>query len=146
VTPRWVLSLYPSSAEVLVAIREAIVIDEERGRWGGVPQLIRFDGGREFLARALTRAAGELGCAALPALPYSPHQKGKVERLHRTIGEGLIATLPDYTSGPRRANGELYAQPAALTLEQLQARVREFIDVYNSERRKRLGRSTDKAA
>jgi putative transposase len=77
------------------------------GRGAGVPQLIRFDGGREFLANAVKRAAGELGCAALPGVPYSPHQKGKVERLHRTIGEGLIATLPHYTGGPRRANGKL---------------------------------------
>jgi putative transposase len=129
----WVLSLYPSSAEVLVAIREAIVIDPERGPWGGVPQLIRFDGGREFLAHAVKRAAGELGCAALPAVPYSPHHKGKVERLHRTIGEGLIATLPHYTGGPRRASGKLYAQPAPLSLPQLQTRVREFIDAYNTE-------------
>ena len=44
----WALSLYPTSAEVLVAVREAIVIDPEREPWGGGPQLIRFDGGREF--------------------------------------------------------------------------------------------------
>ncbi len=129
----WALSLQPTSAEVLVAIREAIVIDPDRGPWGGVPQLIRFDGGREFLARAVARAAAELGCAALPAAPYSPHQKGKIERLHRTIGEGLIATLPHYTGGPRRADGKLYAQPAPLTLPQLQARLREFIDAYNTK-------------
>jgi putative transposase len=129
----WALSLYPTSAEVLVAIREGIVIDLERGPWGGVPQLIRFDGGREFLAGAVKRAAGELGCAALPTAGYSPHHKGKIERLHRTIGEGLIATLPHFTGGPRRANGKLYAQPAPLTLAQLQARVREFIDAYNHE-------------
>ena len=61
--------------------------------------------------------------------------KGKVERLHRTIGEGLIATLPHYTGGPRRANGKLYAQPAPLSLPQLQMRVREFIDAYNTEHR-----------
>jgi putative transposase len=129
----WALSLQPTSAEVLVAIREAIVIDPERGPWGGVPELIRFDGGREFLAHAVVRAAAELGCAALPAAPYSPHQKGKIERLHRTIGEGLIATLPRYTGGPRRADGKLYAQPAPLTLPQLQARLREFIDAYNTK-------------
>jgi putative transposase len=131
----WALSLYPTSAEVLVAIREGIVIDPERGPWGGVPQLIRFDGGREFLANAVKRAAGELGCAALPAAPYSPHHKGKVERLHRTIGDRLIATLPHYTGAPRRANGKLYAQPAPLSLPQLQTRVREFIDAYNAEHR-----------
>jgi putative transposase len=131
----WALSLYPTTAEVLVAIREGIVIDPERGPWGGVPQLIRFDGGKEFLAHAVKRAAGELGCAALPTAPYSPHLKGKVERLHRTIGEALIATLPHYTGGPRRANGKLYAQPKPLTLPQLQTRVREFIDAYNTEHR-----------
>jgi putative transposase len=131
----WALSLYPTTAEVLVAIREGIVIDPERGPWGGVPQLVRFDGGREFLASAVKRAAGELGYAALPTAPYSPHLKGKVERLHRTVGEGLIATLPHYTGGPRRANGELYAQPKPLTLPQLQTRVREFVDAYNTEHR-----------
>jgi putative transposase len=70
----WALSLQPTSAEVLVAIREGIVIEPARGPWGGVPQLIRFDGGRDFLARAVTRAAAELGCAALPTVPYSPYQ------------------------------------------------------------------------
>ena len=129
----WALSLHPTSAEVLVAIREGIAIDPDRGPWGGVPRLIRFDGGLEFLAGAVTRAAGELGCAALPAVPYSPHQKGKIERLHRTIGEGLIARLPHYTGGPRKANGQLYAQTAPLSLAQLQTRVRDFIDAYNSE-------------
>lgn len=131
----WALSLYPTTAEVLVAIREAIVIDPERGPWGGVPELIRFDGGREFLAHAVKRAAGEPGCAALPTVPYSPHQKGKVERFHRTIGEALIATLPHYAGGPRLANGKLYAQPTPLTLPQLQTRVREFIDAYNTDHR-----------
>ena len=68
-----------------------------------------------------------------PAIPTDLGQKGKIERLHRTIGEGLIATLPQYTGGPRRANGKLYAQPGPLTLPQLQTRIREFIDAYNTE-------------
>jgi putative transposase len=52
----------------------------------------------------------------------------------RTIGEELIATLPYWTGGPRRRDGQLYAQPAALTLAQLQARVVEFVDRYNRGR------------
>ena len=32
------LSLQPTSADVLAAIREAIIIDPARGPWGGVPQ------------------------------------------------------------------------------------------------------------
>jgi putative transposase len=63
----WALSLQPTRAEVLAALREAIVVNVERGPWGGVPQLVRFDGGLEFLAAAVTRAAGEVGFAALQA-------------------------------------------------------------------------------
>jgi putative transposase len=127
----WALSIRPSTAEVLAALREAIVVDEQRGPWGGVPQLVRFDGGKEFLAEAITRAAGEVGFAATPTAPYSPHKKGKVERLHQTIGKGLIATLPHYTAGPRRRNGKLYAQPDPLSIAQLQAALLDFIDAYN---------------
>lgn len=93
-----------------------------------------FDGGKEFLADAVTRAAGEVGFAGLPAPPYSPHLKGKVERFHRTLNEGLMASLPHYTGGARKANGELYAQPRPLTFEELQAEVRGFIDGYNHKR------------
>jgi transposase InsO family protein len=46
---------------------------------------VRFDGGKEFLAEAVRRAAGERRCAALPTAPYSPHLKGKVERLNHGI-------------------------------------------------------------
>jgi putative transposase len=35
---------------------------------------------------------------------YSPWQKGKVERLHRTLEQELISTLPFYSDGPRAAN------------------------------------------
>jgi putative transposase len=127
----WALSIRPTTAEVLAALREAIVVDEQRSPWGGIPQLVRFDGGKEFLAKAITRAAGEVGFAATPTAPYSPHQKGKVERLHQTIGKGLIATLPHYTGGPRRRDGKLYSQPDPLSIEQLQAALLEFIDAYN---------------
>jgi putative transposase len=130
----WALSLRPTSAEVLAALRLAIVIDPERGGWGGVPVLVRFDGGKEFLARAITRAAGELGCAALPAAPYSPHLKGKVERLARTINQELCAQLPFYTGAPRRRDGQMFAQPAPLTLAQLQSRVADWVSAYNTSR------------
>lgn len=127
----WVISIQPTTAEVLTAIREGIVIDSERGPWGGVPDLIVFDGGREFLADAVGQASARLGLAALPTPPYSPEKKGKVERLHRTIRDGLIAGLPHYTHGPRKASGQLYAQPAQLTIGDLQAATREYVDNYN---------------
>jgi len=127
-----VLSVQPTTAEVLTAIREGIMIDEARGPWGGIPDLIRFDGGKEFLSEAVSRAAARLGFAGLPTPPYSPHLKGKVERLHRTIGEGLIASLPHYLHGPRTKSGKLFAQPEKLTIAELQAAVRNFVDDYNT--------------
>jgi putative transposase len=133
----WVLSVQPSTREVLTAIREGIFVDEARGPWGGVPDLIRFDGGREFLAEAVTQSANRLGFAGLPTAPYSPHKKGKVERLHQTIGEGLVAGLPHYLHGARKANGKLYAQPSMLTFKQLQEAVTVFVDKYNNHHQHR---------
>lgn len=34
---------------------------------------------------------------------YTPHRKGKVERLHLTIEQTLLCGLPGYTKGPRDA-------------------------------------------
>lgn len=129
----WALSVQPTSAEVLAALREAIVLDPERAPWGGIPVLLRFDGGKEFLSQAVSRAAAEVGFAAQPTAAYSPFQKGKVERLHQTICASVISKLPHYTGGPRRRNGKLYTQPAPLSLELLQDHIREFVDAYNNE-------------
>jgi putative transposase len=130
----WALSLYPTSAEVLTALREAIVIDDDRGPWGGVPHVVRFDGGKDFLSKAVARAAAEVGFVISMTAPYSPYQKGKVERLHQTINTELIATLPHFLGGPRRADGKLYAQPRPLTLVELQEKIRLYVAHYNSAR------------
>ena len=63
---------------------------------------------RPRVPRARRRPRGRESSAARRCRrgPYSPHQKGKIERLHRTIGEGLIATLPHYTGGPRPSERE----------------------------------------
>jgi len=130
----WALSIRPSSAEVLAALRQAIVIDPERGPWGGIPELVRFDGGKEFLAAAITQAAGAVGFVASPTAPYSPYLKGKVERLHQTINTGVIATLPYYTGGPRKRDGQLYKQGRRLSLAELQHALANFIGHYNTDR------------
>jgi putative transposase len=132
----WALSFYPTSAEVLAALREAIVVDPERGPWGGVPHVVRFDGGRDFLATAVSRAAAEVGFLIDMTAPYSPYQKGKVERLHQTIAKELIAKLPHSQAGPRRADGKLYAQPRGpLTISDLQEEIDRYVRRYNRERK-----------
>ena len=102
----WALSLRPTAAEVLAALRMAVAADPERG-FGGVPTVLRWDGGLEFAAGAIGEAASALGCLAARTDAYSPWQKGKIERLNRTLEQELISTLPRWTNGPRAIDGTL---------------------------------------
>ncbi|MDQ3676341.1 MAG: hypothetical protein M3401_05985 [Actinomycetota bacterium] len=58
----WAISLRPSQAEVLAALRMAVVVDPERGPFGGVPLTLRVDRGLEFCANAIQDAAATLDC------------------------------------------------------------------------------------
>jgi len=55
------ISLQPSSAEVLAALRDAILIHPGRGPFGGIPSRLRWDHGLEFAAAAVEQAALALG-------------------------------------------------------------------------------------
>ncbi|MDQ3677543.1 MAG: DDE-type integrase/transposase/recombinase, partial [Actinomycetota bacterium] len=130
----WAISLQPSSAEVLAALRDALVVQPGRGPFGGVPGRLRWDHGLEFAAGAVEHAALALGVDVDPATPYAPHEKGKIERLHRTIAESFIATLPGYTGGPRDVRGRLEDTGELLLLAQLVEAFAGWVLVYNGER------------
>lgn len=67
--------------------------------------------------------------------PYSPWQKGKIERLNRTIDQELLCGLPGWTAGPRGPNGRLLADSAApLTLGRFVALFAKWVGAYNTER------------
>jgi putative transposase len=137
----WALSLRPTAAEVLAALRMAVAADPERG-FGGVPTVLRWDGGLEFAARAIVDAATALGCLAGRTDAYSPWQKGKIERLNRTLEQELISTLPRWTNGPRAADGTLLG-PGPLTLERFVGVFADWVEHYNRERPHRaLGGAT----
>jgi putative transposase len=68
----WAIAPYPSAATVLTALRMAIVVDAERGPFGGVPDQLWFDGGLEFAAKAVGQATGRVGCTCR-RLPPSQH-------------------------------------------------------------------------
>ncbi|MDP1846536.1 MAG: hypothetical protein Q8K79_01990 [Solirubrobacteraceae bacterium] len=69
-----------------------------------------------------SRGALALGIDVDPARPYAPHEKGKIERLHRTITNGFVAGLPTWTGGPRDHRGQLDTPGAPLALTELVAR------------------------
>ena len=49
----WAISLRPTQAEVLAALRMAVTVDQARGPFGGVPGLLRWDRGLEFAAGSI---------------------------------------------------------------------------------------------
>jgi putative transposase len=84
-------------------------------------------------------------CVRVHRLPgYTPHRKGKVERIHRTIDQTLLCTLPGFTEGPRDAAGQLYgpvsdaaagrAAAGPLRIELFAARFAAWVAWYNGER------------
>jgi putative transposase len=90
----WALSLQPSAASVLAALRRGLVIDAARGPFGGIPEMLRPDGGLEFASAALRRSTAALGIELAPAPPYQAHLKGKVERVNRTLDQEFLSGLP----------------------------------------------------
>jgi putative transposase len=130
----WAISLRPTAAEVLGALRDAVVVHPGRGAFGGVPRRLRWDHGMEFTAGAVEQAALALNIELDPAAPYSPHEKGKIERLHRTIADTFIATLPGYTDGPRDIRGRLEGSEVRLELRTLVERFGAWVVAYNGDR------------
>jgi len=126
----WAISMYPSSATVLAALRSAITIDPECGPFGGVPEALRWDNGLEFAAEALQTAGAVLGCKVAKMPAYTPHLRGKIERSH-----SFVAGLPFHTDGPAAADGRLYG-PAGdpMSLALFVDHFAEWVRSYNAER------------
>jgi len=127
----WSINVRPTAADVIAAFHSALVIDPDRGPFGGVPSLVRWDGGLEFLSDAVTEVVQTVGAMAKPTPPYSPHLKGKVERLNRTMEQQFLPGLPGWANGPRAANGSLYGPSGRMSMESLVARFDEWVQTYN---------------
>jgi putative transposase len=130
------ISLWPTQAEVLAAMGSAFRPWSTFGPSHGLPHMIRIDRGLEFTADAVTAACTWLDIEVVHTPPYRPNRKGKVERLHRTIVDEFLSTLPHYLKGPRRASGELIVPSGvkALTLEAFVSALLDYCEHYNQER------------
>jgi putative transposase len=131
----WALSLRPNTATVLAALRSGLVVDPERGPFGGIPDVLRPDNGLEFINTALERVCAVLGTELVPTPKYSPHRKGKVERVNRTMDQEFLSGLPFYTEGPRAADGRLFGPDVPpMTLALFVDRFAEWVRDYNIAR------------
>ena len=145
----WAIALTPHAGTVLTAVRMALVHDPARGPFGAIPARVRIDRGLEFAAGAVHDAFGAL-CIDPRRMPaFSPHRKGKVERVHRTIDQTLLCGLPGFTGGPRDAAGRLYgplddrfaarlraasAPVTPMPIETFAGLFAQWADWYNTER------------
>jgi putative transposase len=133
--PGYAISLQPTAAEVLAGLRSAMLVDLERGPFGGVPDMVLWDNGAEFLSDDVTQAMADLGCYCAPTKAYSPHQKGKIERFFNTLNNEFLRSLTFYAKGPRSANGKLYGPSSGpMGLDEFVARLDDFIQRYNNDR------------
>jgi putative transposase len=127
----WAISLRPTQAEVLAALRMAVTVDPERGEFGGVPVMLRWDRGLEFAARSIEQATLALGCVSRRTEAYSPWKKGKIERLNRTLEQQLLRGLPGFTGGARDARGCLVEQER-WTLARFVVAFADWVADYNT--------------
>ncbi|UGA45979.1 Mu transposase C-terminal domain-containing protein [Bradyrhizobium quebecense] len=79
----------PRAAAVGLLIRKAILA------WG-VPERIKTDNGSDFIARTTQRLFAALSIEHEKSAPFSPEQKGHVERAIGTMQRGLMRTLEGF--------------------------------------------------
>ncbi|MBC9715721.1 transposase [Streptomyces sp. TRM66268-LWL] len=93
----------PTRASILAALRSATLRTGPYGPFGGLPENVRFDRGRDFLSRTVSTALTALDADITILPPYSPHLKGSIENLNLNVSRMLFAALPGYTpKQPRR--------------------------------------------
>jgi putative transposase len=135
----WALSLRPSAAEVLAALRDAMTIQPDVPAVGGVPERLRVDHGLEFCAESIRAAALALNVDFSLATEYTPEEKGKIERLHLTCVQTFLSGLPLYTGGRRDRKGRLEDPRAPLPLQEFVSRFADWVEDYNHRPHSELG-------
>ncbi|MEV6027783.1 Mu transposase C-terminal domain-containing protein [Streptomyces sp. NPDC052036] len=102
----------PTRASILAALRSAVLRSDPYGPFGGRPEQVRIDRGKDFLSRTVTAAFEALGTTVDDLPPYSPHLKGSIENLNRCATRMLFAALPGYIpKKPRRRPDQGSATP-----------------------------------
>ncbi|MER5619225.1 Mu transposase C-terminal domain-containing protein [Streptomyces sp. NPDC002215] len=116
---------------VLAALRSAVLTGGDYGPAGGLPALVRIDGGADFVSKAVRDAFGALGVPLQRV--FTPRHKGGVERLNRTAVSRFFADLPRYTKAPlldhRRRAGQ---DDPPLTYEVFVSLLREWVERHNT--------------
>ncbi|MFF1725429.1 Mu transposase C-terminal domain-containing protein [Streptomyces sviceus] len=128
-----VTPVYPSRESVLSALRSAVLHEEPYGPFGGLPEKVRVDRGKDFLSRTVTAAFDLLDVTVEDLPAYTPHLKGTVEGLNRAVESMFLAALPGYARQPRP--GKRPSRPkdeALLGFEEFTARLLAWTAWWNT--------------
>lgn len=105
----------------------------------GIPKMLLKDNGRDYQSRLVNTILDELG-VAYPKLPFrTPEKKPHIERIFRTLSEGLFSELTGYTGN------NLLNRPETIRLEYDPPDLQKIIDawtanVYEEDVHRGLGR------
>ncbi|MFD4950432.1 hypothetical protein [Streptomyces sp. NPDC058451] len=124
----------PSRESVLAGLRSAVLREEPYGPFGGLPEKVRVDRGKDFLSRTVTAAFDLLDVTVEDLPAYTPHLKGTVEGLNRAVESMFLASLPGYARQPRP--GKYPSRPkdeVLLSFEDFTARLLDWTRWWNTE-------------
>ncbi|MFD4977924.1 transposase family protein, partial [Streptomyces sp. NPDC058424] len=126
----------PSRESVLAALRSAVLREDPYGPFGGLPEKVRVDRGKDFLSRTVAAAFDLLDVTVEDLPAYTPHLKGTVEGLNRAVESMFLAALPGYVRQPRP--GKRVSRPmdeVLLGFEDFTARLLDWTLWWNTEHR-----------
>lgn len=144
---------HPNAEVITATLARAVTIrpthlngrEVDGGHIGGVPVELRHDWGADFRSERVQQTLVAFGISSNPTrTPYTGHQNGKVERLHRTINEGFCAMRPGYVTDAERMDGKRQKdidQEHLLTFAEFRAQLDAWIRDYNTTVHSSLGRS-----
>lgn len=120
----------PDRFMVAAAIRAGMLTTQDKP-FGGVPDEIWVDNGKDLIAEHVHQLVAGLGSTLSPGPPHYPELRGIVERFHETLDTRLWSTLPGYV-GANVVERNPKAK-AELSLSELDQRFRTFIECYHQE-------------
>jgi transposase InsO family protein len=80
-----------SSADAVCSLLRKAILE-----WG-VPEAVKIDNGRDYASKRVQRALTALDVEARFSQPFSPWEKGNIERSFRTFSHGLLELLPGFS-------------------------------------------------
>ncbi|MGE6733704.1 transposase [Streptomyces sp. NPDC059900] len=123
----------PTRASILAAVRSAIVRTQPYGPFGGLPEHVRFDRGRDFLSRTVSTALTALDADITVLPPYSPHLKGSIENLNHCATVMLFAALPGYTPKKPRKRPDRRPGGPPMTFQAFTEQLLAWVAWWNTE-------------